>query len=235
MTSLAIIPARYNSSRLPGKPLVDIFGKSMIQRVYEQAKQSLADKLIVATDDYRVEAAVTAFGGQVMMTSDKHLSGTDRCAEVLDKIKEKVDVVINIQGDEPFINPSQINQLITAFDTPTTQIATLAKQIEAQSEIEDEHTAKVQFDDNFWATSFDRVVSYNKATTYYKHIGLYAFRPQTLLEISQLPPTDKEHQLRLEQWRWLDHQYKIKVQITSVDAYAVDTPDDLKKVIQRFG
>lgn len=235
MTTIGIIPARYHSSRLPGKPLVNILGKSMIQRVYEQAKQSKVDELIVATDDQRIEAEVKAFGGQVMMTSNKHISGTDRCLEVIENINKKVDIVVNIQGDEPFINPTQINHLMAAFDDSSTAIATLAKQTENKSEILDEHTPKVQFDDNFWATSFDRRISYNKRTTYYKHIGLYAYRPTILREICQLPSTENERQLRLEQWRWLDHQYKIKIQLTSLDAYAVDTPDDLKKIIQRFG
>ena len=188
MTTIGIIPARYHSSRLPGKPLVNILGKSMIQRVYEQAKQSKVDELIVATDDQRIEAEVKAFGGQVMMTSDKHISGTDRCLEVIENINKKVDVVVNIQGDEPFISPTQINHLIAAFDNSSTPIATLAKQTEDKSEILDEHTPKVQFDDNCWATSFDRTVSYNIETTYYKHIGLYAYRSAILWEICQ--PSD---------------------------------------------
>ncbi|MEE3037099.1 MAG: 3-deoxy-manno-octulosonate cytidylyltransferase [Bacteroidota bacterium] len=235
MTTIGIIPARYHSSRLPGKPLIDILGKSMIQRVYEQAKESIIDELIVAADDHRIEAEVMAFGGQVMMTSQKHKSGTDRCLEVLENINKKVDLVVNIQGDEPFICPSQINQLINAFDKPSIKIATLAKLIEDKSLLSDEHTPKVQFDSEFWATSFERVINNDLNKTHYKHIGLYAYRSNTLKEIALLQQSKTERQLNLEQCRWLDHHYSIKVLLTKLDAYSIDTLDDLKKVIQRFG
>lgn len=235
MTALGIIPARYHSSRLPGKPLLDILGKSMIQRVYEQAQKSNLERLIVGTDDQRIEQAVMDFGGEVMMTSNKHISGTDRCLEVMEKLEESYDVIVNIQGDEPFINPVQINQLIHAFENPKTQIATLAKVIDDKRLLSDSHTPKVSFNDHFWATSFDRLLSFEEERTFYKHIGLYAYRPAILKAICDLPPTKNELEQRLEQWRWLDHNYDIHVKITNLDAYAIDTTDDLKKVIQRFG
>jgi len=236
MKTLGIIPARYNSSRFPGKPLVTILGKSMIQRVYEQAKLSKLDAVIVATDDERIYNEVRSFGGDVQMTSDHHLSGTDRCVEVLNNIGKNYDIIVNIQGDEPFIEPQQINQLIEAFTDKDTRIATLAQPIEKAEDLQNSNKPKVFFDEEEWAISFDRIVraSFHK-DTFYKHIGLYAFRPNTLKEIALLPPSPKEVELKLEQWRWLENGYAIKVKTSPFDTYSVDTEEDLKKIIERFG
>lgn len=236
MKTVGIIPARYQSSRFPGKPLADILGKSMIQRVYEQAKKSRLDDVFVATDDERIVQEVLSFKGKVKLTSDKHLSGTDRCKEVIQGFSNDFDVVVNIQGDEPFIEAGQINQLIDTFDNANTQISTLAQRIEEAEELQNYNKPKVLFDENEMAVSFDRIVSSPfKANTFYKHIGLYAFRPEILKEISELKPSPKEIELKLEQWRWLENGYKITVKITPFDTYSVDTKEDLKKIIERFG
>ena len=232
MRTLGIIPARYQSSRFPGKPLADILGESMIQRVYERAKKSKLDDVIVATDDERIAEEVNSFNGDVRMTSDQHLSGTDRCMEVAESVSKEFDIIVNIQGDEA----EHINQLIDAFESPDTQIATLAQLLEQTEDLQNYNKPKVLFDENEMAISFDRVVnSPFKANTFYKHIGLYAFRREILKEISQLKPSAKELELKLEQWRWLENNYTIKVKITPYDAYSVDTKDDLKKIIERFG
>lgn len=236
MKSLGIIPARFQSTRFPGKPLADILGKSMIQRVYEQAKQSKLDAVIVATDDERIFNAVQSFGGEVKMTSDQHISGTDRCTEVVKNIKNNFDVIVNIQGDEPFVEPKQINQLIDAFTDSNTTIATLAQVIDNPEELRNFNKPKVTFDANEGAVSFDRLINEPfKKNTFYKHIGLYAFRPKTLKELSALKPSQKEIEQKLEQWRWLENGYKITVKKTPFDTYSVDTEDDLKKIIERFG
>lgn len=236
MRTLGIIPARYQSSRFPGKPLADILGKSMIQRVYEHAKKSKLDDVIVATDDDRIAEEVKSFNGEVRMTSDQHLSGTDRCMEVAESVSKEFDIIVNIQGDEPFIEAEQINQLIDAFGSPDTQIATLAQLIEQAEDLQNYNKPKVLFDEKEMVVSFERVVnSPFKANTFYKHIGLYAFRPEILKEIAQLKPSVKELELKLEQWRWLENDYNIKIKITPYDTYSVDTKDDLKKIIERFG
>ena len=157
MKALGIIPSRYASTRFPGKPLIDIDGKTMIQRVYEQAKKaSSLSEVVVATDDHKIFEHVTSFGGNVVMTSDSHESGTDRCAEVLEKIDGDFDVVINIQGDEPFINPEQINQLCTCFKDDKTDIATLIKKIDSEEELFNPNRPKVAVDKNSFATMFSR-------------------------------------------------------------------------------
>ena len=236
MTSLGIIPARYQSSRFPGKPLVNILGKSMIQRVYEQAKKSNLNHVIVATDDERIFEHVKAFNGQVMMTSTKHISGTDRCMEVLEKLNYKLDIVVNIQGDEPFINPNQINALISSFKESLTQIATLARRIKNVEDLKNPNKPKVSFDEHYMATSFDRIINDNFQTTdFYKHIGLYAYRPQVLKHICSLEPSAKELSQKLEQWRWLENGCTIRVKLSEHDTFSVDTEEDLKKIIERFG
>jgi 3-deoxy-manno-octulosonate cytidylyltransferase (CMP-KDO synthetase) len=236
MRTIGIIPARYQSTRFPGKPLINILGKSMIQRVYEQSKKSDLDQVIVATDDERIFDTVQSFKGQVMMTSTQHISGTDRCMEVLDNLNSKYEVVVNIQGDEPFVDPEQINTLIHAFRESQTQIATLAKLIENAEDLKNPNKPKVSFDENYMATSFDRVVDTNFfPNNFYKHIGLYAYRPEVLKNICTLEPSVIELSQKLEQWRWLENGYNIKVERSTKDAFSVDTPDDLKKIIERFG
>ena len=236
MTVIGIIPARYDSSRFPGKPLKNILGKSMIRRVYEQAEQSELEKVIVATDDQRIVDEVLSFNGEVMMTSSEHISGTDRCLEVAQKVANVNDIIINIQGDEPFIEPQQINQLIAAFTDKEIGIVTLCKRIEKADTLVDNSKPKVKFDDNKKAISFDRVMnSPFEDGVFYKHIGIYAYRFNVLEKVCALKPSSLEIKHKLEQWRWLQNRYDILVLETPFDSYSVDTPEDLKKIIERFG
>ena len=241
MKVLGIIPSRYASTRFPGKPLINIGGKTMIQRVYEQAKKatSLAE-VVVATDDEKIFEHVTSFGGNVVMTSSLHESGTDRCAEILEKVDTNFDVVINIQGDEPFINPEQINQLCGCFKDEKTDIATLIKRIDSEDELFNPNRPKVAVDKNSFATMFSRnaipeLINIEKTEwlskqEFFKHIGIYGYRSIVLRKISQLPPSPLEIKERLEQLRWIENDYKIKVAITSFEAIAIDTPADLEKL-----
>ena len=236
MTVIGIIPARYDSSRFPGKPLKNILGKSMIRRVYEQAELSELEKVIVATDDKRIVDEVLSFNGVVMMTSSEHISGTDRCLEVAQKVANVNDIIINIQVDEPFIEPQQINQLIAAFTDKEIGIVTLCKRIEKADTLVDNSKPKVKFDYNKKAISFDRVInSPFENGVFYKHIGIYAYRLNVLEKVCALKPSSLEIKHKLEQWRWLQNGYDILVLETPFDSYSVDTPEDLKKIIERFG
>lgn len=237
MRVLGIIPCRYNSSRFPGKPLADILGKSMVQRVYE--KSSLCDnlnKIIVATDDERISFHVKSFGGNVMMTSKNHKSGTERCGEILENIIENFDMIVNIQGDEPFINPSQISQLISLFDKKNVKIATLSKKIENYTTLADKNKVKVFFDEGNNANSFVRNYEISEEEfhkdNFYKHIGIYAFRANILEKIIKLSPSKREIQLNLEQLRWMDNKFKIKVGITEFASLSVDTTEDIEKIVE---
>jgi len=232
MTVIGIIPARYASSRFPGKPLADILGKSMIQRVYEQCKKaSSLSEVIVATDDKRIYNHVLGFDGNVIMTSNSHLSGTERCNEVIQSLEGKYDIAINIQGDEPYISPEQINQVSSLFSSEKVNIATLAKKIENKSTLLDINSPKAIFDMDGIAINFCRKIDspYNKGT-YFKHIGIYGYLTKTLNEICKLPHSKNELKERLEQLRWLDNNYSIKVGITSYDGISVDTPEDIQKI-----
>lgn len=232
MKVIGIIPSRYGSTRFPGKPLVNILGKSMIQRVYEQCEKSsqLAD-IIVATDDDRIYNHVISFGGKAVITSKTHETGTERCNEAINKLEEQYDIIVNIQGDEPFINPLQIDEIIKLFDTPETKIGTLAKKIDEIEITKDENMPKAIFDAKGSAINFCRKIS-NISTdcTYYKHIGIYAYKKDTLEKICQLPQSKNEIKERLEQLRWLDNNYAIKVGITNFQSLSVDTPNDLVKI-----
>lgn len=241
MRFLAVIPARYASTRFPGKPLALIGGKPMIQHVYEQAKKAV-EEVVVATDDQRIYDVVKGFDGQVLLTSDKHRSGTDRCFEALQKMSEEYDVVINIQGDEPFIQPEQIETLKACFSDPKTEIATLIKPFDKDALWEDlssPNTPKVVVNKRMEAMFFSRsVIPYLRGTdrtkwlkthTYYKHIGLYAYKTNILAEITELEPSTLEKAESLEQLRWLENGYSIKVGITHQQTIGVDTPDDLEK------
>lgn len=251
MKIIGIIPARYQSTRFPGKPLSIINGKSMIQRVFEQAQKSkLLSKIIVATDDKRIFDHVKSFGGNVMMTSAKHKSGTERCAEVIKKIKNSFDVVINIQGDEPFIHPQQIDLVAKILDaTPTpspkerrTEIATLIKKISSEKDLLNENIVKVVANKNLEAIYFSRhpipflrgekINSWLKKNSYYKHIGIYGYRKKTLLKIVKLKPTPLEITESLEQLRWIESGYKIRTATTTHESIAIDTPKDLKRISQ---
>lgn len=238
---IGIIPARYASTRFPGKPLVEIGGKSMIQRVYEQVSKVL-DAVCVATDGQRIFDAVTAFGGKVVMTSDQHKSGTDRCFEAYGKTGSGRRVVINIQGDEPFIQPEQIESLCACFDDPNTQLATLVKPFtvaDGEAALFNPNSPKVVINKNREAIYFSRsVIPYKRGAetkewlslhTYYKHIGLYAYRADVLAEITRLPQSSLEMVESLEQLRWIENGYKIKVGITHVETIGIDTPEDLAR------
>ena len=241
MKFLGIIPARYASTRFPAKPLAMLGGKTVIQRVYEQVAGVL-DDAYVATDDERIEAAVKAFGGKVVMTSVHHKSGTDRCYEACTKIGGEFDVVVNIQGDEPFIQPSQLDAVKACFEDVTTQIATLVKPFTADDAfavLENVNSPKVVVNKNWNALYFSRsIIPYQrnaekqdwlKGHTYYKHIGLYAYRTEVLKEITMLPQSSLELAESLEQLRWLENGYKIKVGISEVETIGIDTPQDLER------
>lgn len=241
MRFIGIIPARYASTRFPAKPLALLGGKPVIQRVYEQVNGVLDDAW-VATDDERIEAAVKAFGGKVVMTSTTHRSGTDRCYEAFTKIGQGFDVVVNIQGDEPFIQPGQIKSLCKCFDDPSTQIATLVKPFAATDGIEaveNPNSPKVVVDARWHALYFSRsVVPYRrnvpreewmKNFTFYKHIGMYAYKAETLREITSLPAGTLEQAESLEQLRWIENGYTIKVGISEIETIGIDTPADLAR------
>lgn len=244
MRILGVIPARYESSRFPGKPLIDIAGKSMIERVYRQClKSSSLNKVIVATDDQRIADHVSLFGGNVAMTSNKHQSGTDRCAEVANKYPE-FDVLINIQGDEPMIDPTQIDLLCNCFEGPLTSIATLVKKISTNEELFNENTPKVILNKNKEAILFSRTAipflrgkareTWIEHYTFYKHIGIYGFRIDTLLDLTKLPLSDLESAESLEQLRWIENGYRIQTAITDKESQAIDTPEDLEKLLKLF-
>lgn len=239
MKITAIIPARYNSSRLPGKPLKDICGKTMIQRVYEQVKKvSLVDKVIIATDDQRIFKEVKRFKGDVIMTSKGHKTGTDRLAEVAAKID--TDIVVNVQGDEPLIKPSVIKSAIDPLlMDDSLKMSTLKHLINGKEEINNPNVVKVITDKNKNAIYFSRSkIPYarnSKKFNYYKHIGLYVYRSDFLLEFAEMKPTPLEIQESLEQLRVIENGYKIKVIETEYDSIGVDTEEDLDKVRNILG
>lgn len=239
MKFVGIIPARYASQRFPGKPLAILGGKPVIQRVYEQVKTVL-DDVYVATDDDRIFKTVESFGGKAVMTSPNHKSGTDRIEEAIEKIGGDFDVVINIQGDEPFIQKSQIEELCRCFDDENTQIATLGMPFTEQqglAALENPNSPKIVVDNNNYAMYFSRsVIPYLRnvsrenwltAHQYLKHIGLYAYRREVLAEVTKLPQSSLEIAESLEQLRWLQNGYKIKVGLTTVETVGIDTPADL--------
>ncbi|HNW69767.1 MAG TPA: 3-deoxy-manno-octulosonate cytidylyltransferase [Bacteroidales bacterium] len=239
MQTIGIIPARFSSTRFPGKPLVQINGKSMIRRVYEQAAKSTAlSAVFVATDDQRIFDHVTDFGGKVIMTAGTHRTGTERCNEVVRKLEAEntfFDVAINIQGDEPYIQPAQIDLLAGCFSDPTIEIATLIKKINLSEEINSPNTIKVVISKNQQALYFSRSpIPYirdkkNEQALYYKHIGIYAYRTVTLKAITSLNPSPLELAESLEQLRWLENGYKIFTRETQHESFSVDAPEDLLK------
>ena len=242
MRILGIIPARFGSSRFPGKPLIDLKGKTMVRRVTEGAQRSLMlTDLVVATDDERIADEVASFGGNVMMTATDHPTGTDRCAEVLRNWQEHIDVVINIQGDEPLVNPHQLDQLLSAFEDPKVQIATLASRNISMEDLNNPNRIKLVVDRDHNALYFSRSAVPNFANAkadplemypYLRHIGLYAYRAEVLEQISHLEPTTLEMTESLEQLRWLFHGYKIKVVETEIETPNIDTPEDVGKVLE---
>ncbi|WP_295727847.1 3-deoxy-manno-octulosonate cytidylyltransferase [uncultured Muribaculum sp.] len=241
---IGIIPARYASSRFPGKPLADICGMTMIERVYRQASKEL-DDVVVATDDERIARTVEAFGGRVAMTSESHRSGTDRCREAYHIVGSSADVVINIQGDEPFIDPAQIAELKQCFDSPATDIATLVRPFDATGsyeELADPNRPKVVLGDDMSALYFSRSVvpylrnhpreEWPRRAQYYTHVGMYAYRADVLESITSLPQSTLELAESLEQLRWLQAGYRIRVGITTCATVGIDTPDDLRHAIE---
>jgi len=238
MKFIAVIPARYASSRFPGKPLATLGGKMVIERVYEQVS-SVLDEVYVATDDERIYNAVVGFGGKAIMTSDKHKSGTDRIAEAVEKIESKADVVINIQGDEPFIHPDQIRTVMSLFDDNDTEIATLGKPFESMDAADNPNSPKIVVGQNGRALYFSRSVipfvrgkehtDWLKYYPFLKHIGLYAYRRETLMKITKLEQTPLELAESLEQLRWLEHGIAVKVGTTNCETIGIDTPEDLQR------
>ncbi|MBL7810202.1 MAG: 3-deoxy-manno-octulosonate cytidylyltransferase [Saprospiraceae bacterium] len=236
---LAVIPARWASTRFPGKPLAIIAGKSMIQRVFEQVSQSTkVDKVIIATDDPRISAHVQAFDAEVVMTSSEHPSGTDRCAEVA-KMFPEAKIVLNVQGDEPFILPQQIDLLAdTLSNSSNANIATLVKKLEQPEQLFNPNVVKAVFSQTAQAIYFSRnpipfvrgkePAQWFESQSFYKHIGLYAYQRDSLLEITGLSPTPLEKSESLEQLRWLENGYKIAIGITHDETLGIDTPEDLK-------
>lgn len=242
MKFTGIIPARYGSSRFHGKPLAMLGGKTVIQRVYEQVSQVLEDAF-VATDDQRIFDAVTTFGGKAVMTSPNHQSGTDRIEEAVEQLGLTCDVVLNIQGDEPFIQRQQIETLCHCFDDSKTQIATLGKRFESQEALENPNSPKIVVDKDGYALYFSRSVipfirnkkvdEWMSQYPFLKHLGIYAYRRDVLKEITQLPQSSLELAESLEQLRWLQNGYRIKVGLTDIETVGIDTPEDLNRA-ERF-
>jgi 3-deoxy-manno-octulosonate cytidylyltransferase (CMP-KDO synthetase) len=240
LTIVGIIPARYGSSRFPGKPLIDLKGKTMIQRVYEGVKKSkLLSDVIVATDDQRIFDEVVRFGGKVVMTSSNHPSGTDRCGEVAQGIAN-VDVIINIQGDEPLVDYRQIDQLAAVFSDEKVSIATLGNKDFTMDDLTNPNRIKIVLDHQENALYFSRSAVPNFANagenpmgnySYVRHVGLYAYRKNTLNELIQLTPTALEKTESLEQLRWLYYGYKIRVVETAIETPNIDVPADVEKVL----
>lgn len=245
MKFIGIIPARYASTRFPGKPLAEICGKTVIRRVYEQATQAL-DTVVVATDDERIYNAVEAFGGKVVMTRADHKCGTDRCLEAYESIttpswrtqNDTDTVIINIQGDEPFIQPEQIETLMKCFEKEGTEIATLVRPYtdkDSQEALENVNTPKVEWDKKTGiAKMFSRKVIACADGSHYRHIGIYAYRADVLAKITKLPQSPLEIEERLEQLRWLENGYCIRVGITETPTIGIDTPEDLEKAINWY-
>lgn len=240
MKTIGIIPARFASSRFPGKPLAEIAGKTVIQRAYEQARQARSlGEVIVATDDHRIREHVESFGGQVMMTAPHHLSGTERCAEVAARVAG-AGIIVNIQGDEPFIGPEQIDLVAEPLArSPSAQISTLAKKIEQEEELFNPNVVKVVFNRQQEAMYFSRSTiphlrgipeqEWLAKAEFYKHIGLYGFRREVLIKLAGLPPSRYEQWESLEQLRWLEAGFSIFVNLTEKETIGIDTPEDLER------
>ena len=241
MTFTAIIPARYASTRFPGKPLAVLGGKTVIQRVYEQVSCVL-NEVYVATDDERIFSCVESFGGKAVMTRTDHQSGTDRIQEAVEKTLTQADVIINVQGDEPFIQPSQIQTLMQLFDEPSTQIGTLGKRFESIEAVENPYSPKIVTDVRGFALYFSRsIIPYIRGKAqedwfgeypFLKHLGVYAYRREVLADVTKLPQSALEKVESLEQLRWLQNGYRIRVGLTDVETVGIDTPEDLQRAEQ---
>ena len=243
---LGLIPSRYASTRFPGKPLAKIAGISMIERVYRQcAKAKKISKLVVATDDERIFNHVTEFGGIAVMTSAEHPSGTDRCFEAFKVMGEDFDFIINIQGDEPFIEPAQIDELGVMLENPDTEIATLIGPVQSDNELLNPATVKVVLNNKNEAMYFSRQViphlrdvnqgEWFKNYQYYKHVGMYGYRKDILEKISKLTPSKLEAAENLEQLRWLENGFMIRCGMTQLETHAVDHPEDISRILKAKG
>jgi len=244
MKVIGIIPARYDSTRFPGKPLVDIAGMTMIQRVYNQVKHAASlSEVVVATDDQRIFDHVKSFAGNVVMTKKEHQSGTDRCAEVINNISG-FDIAINIQGDEPFIDPQQIDLLVSCFQRPEVEIATLVRPIQELTDLENVNKPKVVLNQKSEALYFSRqpipymrgadIKEWLSKETYYNHIGIYGFKVETLKELAKLPISKLETTESLEQLRWLDNGYRIQTAVSTHINDAIDSPEDLQDILKKY-
>ena len=248
MKAIGIIPARYSSTRFPGKPLINIKGKSMIQRVYEQSLlSSVVHTIYIATDDERIYKHAESFGANVVMTSSLHSSGTDRCSEAVELIPEsdRFDIILNIQGDEPFLHPPQLDMLVECFNNSNkTQIATLIKKIQFNEELDDFNIVKAIINQQNEAIYFSRQAiphQYNtkkqewlSKSTYFKHIGIYAFKREILRKISKLKQSSLEIAEDLEQNRWIEYGFKIQTKTTIHENASINTPQDLEKIINNI-
>lgn len=244
MNTLVIIPARFASTRFPGKPLVNIAGKTMIRRVYEQAKKAI-DNVVVATDDERIYKAVKGFKGEVVMTSTEHKTGTDRCVEALEIYSAQknmnFDVIINVQGDEPFVSHVAIQNLANLFKNKDVQIGTLANKHANNKELENHNRIKLTIDKSNKAIAFSRSlipfirnIEIANQITFYSHIGIYAFRSEILKKVTKLDQSMLEIAESLEQNRWIENGYPIHVHITEYQSTPIDTPEDLENIIKNF-
>lgn len=242
MKFIGIIPARYASSRFPGKPLAILGGKYVVQRVYETVSQILGEAY-VATDDERIFNAVTGFGGKAIMTRSDHKSGTDRIEEAAELLNTNADVIVNVQGDEPFIHPSQIETVCRCFDDPATQIATIGKPFDTIENVMNPNSPKIVLDNNSYAMYFSRSPipfvrgvereEWLNSFHFLKHLGLYAYRREVLKAVTKLPQSSLEKAESLEQLRWLQNGFRIKVGITDIETVGIDTPEDLERA-ERF-
>ncbi|WBO86446.1 3-deoxy-manno-octulosonate cytidylyltransferase [Hymenobacter yonginensis] len=245
MLAIGIIPARFASTRLPGKPLVDLGGQSMIERVVRRAQQSGLSRVVVATDDQRILEHVRGFGGEAVLTHPDHPSGTDRVRDAYEQLGVQADCIVNIQGDEPFIYPSQIDALVQLFAVPEPpQLATLVKPVISEEELFSPHLPKVVLNTQGEALYFSRhplpyqrqhpQAEWLQHHRYLRHIGLYAYRPDVLREITQLPPSPLELAESLEQLRWLEAGYRIQTAETTLETIGIDTPEDVERALRHL-
>ena len=235
MKSLVIIPSRLNSTRLPEKPLILIKGKSLLSRVYHQVKKCKnKTDILIATDNEKIVDHVKSFNGEVVLTNEKHISGTDRCNEAVQSLNKTYDLIINVQGDEPIINPKIIDEIINTFDDINDEIITVAKEINNPIEIDNEHIVKVEFNSKMIAKDFFRKPKNKNENLFYKHYGIYAFKPSILKEVCDLKPTQNELNNNLEQLRWLDNNYKIRIMKTKFRNVSIDTKEDIEYLLKKY-
>ena len=235
MKSLVIIPSRLNSTRLPEKPLILIKGKSLVNRVYHQVKKCKnKTDILIATDNEKIVDHVKSFNGEVVLTNEKHISGTDRCNEAVQSLNKTYDLIINVQGDEPIINPKIIDEIINTFDDINDEIITVAKEINNPIQIDNENIVKVEFNSKMIAKDFFRKPKNKNENLFYKHYGIYAFKPSILKEVCDLKPTQNELSNNLEQLRWLDNNYKIRIMKTKFHNVSIDTKEDIEYLLKKY-